>query len=35
VPEEAVITEPNQLGRPMLWLDPAQNIRCFIPGSGL
>jgi hypothetical protein len=35
VPEEAVITEPNKLGRPMLWLDPAQNIRCFIPGSGL
>jgi hypothetical protein len=35
VPQEAVITEPNKAGRPILWLDPLQNIRCFIPGSGL
>jgi hypothetical protein len=35
VPEDAVITEPNKAGRPILWLDPLQNIRCFIPGSGL
>jgi hypothetical protein len=35
VPEEAVIKEPNKAGRPILWLDPLQNIRCFIPGSGL
>ena len=35
VPDDAVIHEPNKLGRPMLWLDPRQNIRCFIPGSGL
>ncbi len=35
VPEDAVITEPNKVGRPILWLDPLQNIRCFIPGPGL
>jgi hypothetical protein len=35
VPGEAVITGPNKAGRPILWLDPLQNIRCFIPGSGL
>jgi hypothetical protein len=35
VPDDAVITEPNKAGRPMLWLDPLQNIRCFIPGPGL
>jgi len=35
VPEDAVITEPNKVGRPMVWLDPLQNIRCFIPGPGL
>jgi hypothetical protein len=35
VPDDAVITKPNKLGRPMVWLDPRQNIRCFIPGSGL
>jgi hypothetical protein len=35
VPEDAVITEPNKAGRPILWLDPLQNIRCFIPGPGL
>ena len=34
VPDEALITEPNRLGRPMLWLDPLDRIRCFIPGSG-
>ena len=35
VPEDAVIKEPNKVGRPMLWLDPLQNIRCFLPGPGL
>jgi hypothetical protein len=35
VPADAVITEPNKAGRAILWLDPLQNIRCFIPGSGL
>src|SRR5258708_12341681 len=35
VPDDARITEPNRAGRPMLWLDPLQNIRCFIPGPGL
>ncbi len=34
VPDEALITEPNELGRPMLWLDQLDRIRCFIPGSG-
>jgi len=35
VPDDAVITEPNKAGRPMVWLDPLLNIRCFIPGAGL
>src|SRR5215475_1358473 len=35
VPEDAVISDPNKAGRPMVWLDPLQNIRCFIPGPGL
>jgi hypothetical protein len=35
VPDDALITSPNRLGRPMLWLDGSHNIRCFIPGSGL
>jgi len=35
VPEDAVITAPNKAGRPILWLDPLHNIRCFIPGPGL
>jgi hypothetical protein len=35
VPDEAVITEPNKFGRPLVWLDQRQDIRCFIPGSGL
>jgi len=34
VPDEALLTEPNKFGRPMLWLDSLQNIRCFIPGTG-
>lgn len=34
VPQEALITEPNRVGRPMLWLDQLDRIRCFIPGSG-
>ena len=35
VPDDAVITAPNKLGRAMLWLSPQHNIRCFIPGPGL
>ncbi len=35
VPEDAVITVPNKVGRAMLWLTPDQKIRCFIPGSGV
>lgn len=35
VPDEALITEPNRAGRPMVWFDPRGNIRCFIPGAGL
>jgi hypothetical protein len=36
VPDEAVITEPNRIGRTMVW--PIQgylgvSIRCFMPGS--
>jgi hypothetical protein len=36
VPEEAVITEPNRIGRTMVW--PLRGyggltIRCFMPGS--
>ena len=34
VPDEALLTEPNKVGRTMLWLDPLERIRCFIPGSG-
>ena len=34
VPDEALLTEPNKFGRPMLWLDSLRNIRCFIPGTG-
>ena len=33
VPDDAVITEPNKLGRAMLWLTPDHEIRCFIPAS--
>ena len=36
VPDEAVITEPNKVGRTMVWplygLGPV-SIRCFMPGS--
>jgi hypothetical protein len=35
VRDDAVLTEPNRVGRPMVWLDPLQNIRCFLPGPGL
>jgi len=36
VPDEAVITEPNRIGRTMVW--PIRGylgvtIRCFMPGS--
>jgi len=35
VPEDAVIKEPNKFGRPLVWLDSRQDIRCFIPGTGM
>ena len=35
VPEEAVIIEPNKVGRAMLWLTYDQQIRCFLPGGGV
>lgn len=38
VPDEALITEPNKLGRPMKWLTMEHGrkvFRCFIPGAGL
>jgi hypothetical protein len=35
VPQEAVITEPNKLGRAMLWLTNQRKIRCFLPASGV
>jgi len=34
VPDEALITEPNRLGRAVVWLDQLERIRCFIPASG-
>jgi hypothetical protein len=36
VPDEAVITEPNRIGRTMVWPIrdyPGISIRCFMPGS--
>jgi hypothetical protein len=36
VPDEAVITEPNQAGRTMVWPlygNEGVSIRCFMPGS--
>jgi hypothetical protein len=36
VPDDAVITEPNKLGRTMVWpmyYDGKISIRCFMPGS--
>ena len=36
VPDEAVITEPNRVGRTMVWPlygDGVVSIRCFMPGS--
>ena len=36
VPDEAVITEPNRVGRTMVWLMRGYqglSIRCFMPGS--
>ena len=37
VPDEAVITEPNRVGRTMVWpitrLWRDRRIRCFMPGS--
>jgi hypothetical protein len=37
VPPDAVLTEPNKLGYPMVWywfLNGVPQIRCFIPGAG-
>lgn len=42
VPEDAILTQPNKLGRAMVWWYPGYDmnnnllpkIRCFIPGSG-
>jgi hypothetical protein len=36
VPDGAVITEPNKIGRTMVWkhyLDGHPQVRCFMPGS--
>jgi hypothetical protein len=36
VPDDAVITEPNRVGRTMVWPikgSPRTTIRCFMPGS--
>jgi hypothetical protein len=36
VPDDAVITEPNRIGRTMVWpmyRDGKEVIRCFMPGS--
>ncbi|MGY4260593.1 hypothetical protein ACVI1L_007661 [Bradyrhizobium sp. USDA 4516] len=36
VPDEAVVTEPNRVGRAMVWPIPSYmgvTIRCFMPGS--
>ena len=36
VPDEAVITEPNRIGRAMVWPIKGYlgvSIRCFMPGS--
>lgn len=36
VPDDAVITEPNRIGRTMVWPIKGYmgiNIRCFLPGS--
>ena len=36
VPDEAVITEPNRIGRTMVWpyrMDGMVTIRCFMPGT--
>ena len=35
VPDDAVIAEPNKVGRAMLWLTYDQQIRCFLPGGGV
>src|ERR1700760_604948 len=36
VPDEALITEPNKIGRTMVWkhyIDGHPRVRCFMPGS--
>lgn len=34
VPPEAVITEPNRLGYPVVWMTPNGSVKCFLPGAG-
>ena len=38
VPPEAVVTEPNRFGAPVVWpyqdADGKTQIRCFLPGAG-
>jgi hypothetical protein len=38
VPDEAVITEPNKVGRDMKWIfmeNGQKRFRCFLPASGV
>jgi hypothetical protein len=35
VPDDAVIKEPNKVGRAMVWLTNDDKIRCFLPGGGV
>lgn len=39
VPDEALITEPNKFGRPVVWpykdAEGKTQIRCFMPGAGI
>lgn len=38
VPDDAIVTEPNKFGRPVVWpyfdINSILRIRCFLPGSG-
>lgn len=38
VPDDAIVTEPNKFGRPVVWpyfdINSVLRIRCFLPGSG-
>ena len=35
VPPEALLIQPNYAKRPLLWLTPDKEIRCFLPSSGV